>query len=52
MLFLIYRKDKPGHLQVRLDNHQKHIEHLALYGERSGSVARLSASIQSRAKRR
>lgn len=34
MLFLIYRKDKPGHLQVRLDNHQKHLEHLAPYGEK------------------
>ena len=34
MLFLIYRKDKPGHLKVRLDNHQKHLEYLKPYGEK------------------
>lgn len=34
MLFLIYRKDKPGHLQIRLDNHHKHLDYLAPYGSR------------------
>ena len=34
MLFLIYRKDKPNHLQVRLENHKKHLEYLAPYGNR------------------
>lgn len=34
MLFLIYRKDKPGHLQVRLDNHKKHLEYLAPHGDK------------------
>lgn len=34
MLFFIYRKDKPGHLQVRLDYHQRHLEYLAPYGSK------------------
>ncbi|CAE6824467.1 hypothetical protein R75465_05983 [Paraburkholderia aspalathi] len=29
MLFLIYRKDKPGHLHVRLANYARHLEYLA-----------------------
>ncbi|MFM0741749.1 YciI family protein [Paraburkholderia xenovorans] len=28
MLFLIYRKDKPGHLDVRLANYARHLEYL------------------------
>jgi hypothetical protein len=28
MLFIIYREDKPVHLKVRLDNHQRHLEYL------------------------
>jgi hypothetical protein len=28
MLFLIYRKDKPGNLQVRLDTYAQHLEYL------------------------
>lgn len=34
MLFLIYRKDKPGHLHVRLENHTRHLEYLAPYAEK------------------
>ena len=29
MLFLIYRKDKPGNLQVRLTNYAAHLDYLA-----------------------
>jgi uncharacterized protein YciI len=29
MLFLIYRKDKPGKLNVRMENHALHLEYLA-----------------------
>jgi uncharacterized protein YciI len=28
MLFLIYRKDKAGHLQVRLDHYEQHLQYL------------------------
>jgi uncharacterized protein len=34
MFFIIYRKDKPGHLQVRLDNHQKHLEFIGPYKDK------------------
>jgi uncharacterized protein len=34
MLFLIYRKDKPGHLQVRLDTHREHLDYLAPYKDK------------------
>ncbi|MDR6858905.1 YciI family protein [Variovorax guangxiensis] len=29
MLFLIYRKDRPGHLPIRLANYKAHLEYLA-----------------------
>lgn len=28
MLFLVYRKDKPGHLAVRLNHYAQHLEYL------------------------
>jgi uncharacterized protein YciI len=34
MLFLIYRKDIPGNLQVRLDNYSKHLAYLGQYKEK------------------
>lgn len=34
MLFLVYRKDKPGKLHVRLENYARHLEYLAPYAEK------------------
>ncbi|WP_028219783.1 YciI family protein [Paraburkholderia oxyphila] len=34
MLFLIYRKDKPGNLQVRLDNYAEHLAYLTHFGQK------------------
>jgi uncharacterized protein len=34
MLFLIYRKDKPGNLQVRLDNYSQHLEYLGQFSKK------------------
>src|SRR5258708_33519830 len=47
MLFLIYRKDKPGHLHVRLDNYSRHLDYLAPHAERilvGGPTLGLNAS--------
>lgn len=34
MLFLIHAFDKPGHLEVRMENRPTHVEYLKSYGER------------------
>lgn len=34
MLFLIYRKDRPGNLPVRLENYARHLEYLAPYADK------------------
>ncbi|MFM0375082.1 YciI family protein [Paraburkholderia aspalathi] len=34
MLFLVYRKDIPGNLQVRLDNYAAHLAYLGPYKEK------------------
>jgi uncharacterized protein len=34
MLFLIYRKDKPGNLQVRLDNYAAHLAYLTNFAQK------------------
>jgi uncharacterized protein len=34
MLFLIYRKDKPGNLQVRLDNYAAHLTYLTNFAQK------------------
>lgn len=34
MLFLVYRKDKPGNLHVRLANYQAHLGYLKSYPEK------------------
>ena len=31
MLFLVYRKDKPGNLHIRLSNYQAHLDYLKSY---------------------
>jgi uncharacterized protein YciI len=34
MYFMIYRKDKPGMLHVRLENHARHVEYLAPFTDK------------------
>jgi uncharacterized protein len=34
MLFLIYRKDKPGNIRVRLDNYAEHLAYLTTVSDK------------------
>lgn len=34
MLFLIYRKDKPGSLHVRLENYSRHLEYIGPHSDK------------------